>query len=261
MDVKQAIATLGVPMDVDEPTLRAQYKKLALELHPDKGRLDKVQANAVFATLTMAFKTVAEHIKNRGTNMNFQEMRAASRDSYSAPAVHPPVDNKFDLEKFNGVFDETKVNDYMDQGYDHWLKSSAAADSDHHDSAMVKYSEPQALVATTMTSTYEYGKGQVDDFSGENMSDRGLCYMDVRKAYSKPREIESKRKDYKNISELEQERADISYTMNKQDRDTYEAEKRRMEMTEHERLMRMQDMDRQHSDRFQRINQLMLPTR
>ena len=49
--------------------------------------------------------------------------------------------------------------------------------------------------------------------------------------------------------------------MNKQDRDVFDAEKRRMEISENDRLMRMQQMDRQHSDRFQRINQLMLPTR
>ena len=62
MDIKQAIATLGVPFDVDEATLKSQYKKLALELHPDKKRMDKAHANAMFTTLTLAFKTVADHI-------------------------------------------------------------------------------------------------------------------------------------------------------------------------------------------------------
>lgn len=260
MDLQQALAALGLPANFDEPALKSQYRKLALELHPDKSRLDKTQANAVFATLTLAFKTALEHLAgNRGSQ--FHELRAA-HNAVPRESAPPPISKNFNAEIFNRTFDEHRIREYMDDGHQQWLEGQDLdeQDSDAADVTTVsKYVEPKpAMNATSLCSTYELGTERVDDFSGTNIGNNELCFMDVRKAYRPPEKVQFEQRPFETVKDLEAARSQVTYSMTPEEQDQFDRIAQLREQQEARRMERLRSLDRAYGERFERVNRLLL---
>ncbi|KAG0495691.1 hypothetical protein HPP92_000382 [Vanilla planifolia] len=91
---KDWYAVLQLEMTADDSTIRKQYRKLALLLHPDKNKLPG--AGGAFQLVGDAYKTLsdpakrAQHDMFRGANFNRVFLNRAAQNSYKPSAKKQP---------------------------------------------------------------------------------------------------------------------------------------------------------------------------
>lgn len=199
--------------------LKAQYKALALELHPDKRKYEAEEATARFKVLTAAYKRLLEaHASLRehvDLKASFQDHQGVGGGSMPEPPVDP--NKKFNAKQFNEVFQKTRVKTVEDSGYGRWMSSApaeAAPCKDHNKHIQV-YKEPVGLPAAGGLAFNELGLDKIKDFSGDNSSDRKLNCMDYKVAYTSttiipddPDSASWSRQSFKNVQALEKARSD-----------------------------------------------------
>lgn len=221
MDLADCMAALGLAdASYSVPQLKAQYKALALELHPDKKRYEPEEATARFKVLTSAYKRLLEaHAALR----EHADLKASFQDHVGgaggASFAEPPVDpnKKFNAKKFNEVFQKTRVKTVEDGGYGRWMSTAppAGAASASAGKQIQVYKEPVGLPAASRGLAFnELGLDKIKDFSGDNSSDRKLNYMDIKVAHTstiipdEPTSASWTRQSFKNVDALEKARAD-----------------------------------------------------
>ena len=204
--------------------LRANYKQLALQLHPDKcgSRLTPAEANVMFQLLTSSYKTLVAELKAHEDDRQFSELRSGARaemerQERAAAAgiadrrVAPPggggggggtgtgpgdMSKRFVRDRFNRVFSADRVKDAYSSGYTDWMArhdpdsaGDALAEEERRrvKKEITKYREPQAMVLSKGGYS-ELGVENVDDF-GRGMdtgstSRHTIQYSDYRLAHT-----------------------------------------------------------------------------
>lgn len=302
-------AILNVPKNFSIEQLKDQYKKIALKVHPDKGG-----SKELFLLVTKAFKMlVAEYNRrvsdkqyndlksdfakfmeqqlgqraNKETQMNEQTNTKQHAKKHAKQTSSSRFDKeRFDVDKFNAIFDENKMEDVTDKGYKEWMEKQKAPEQkklknfnidnfnrhfdkssniDNKNKYIVQYKEPEALVCAKKIAFTELGKEDIDDFSGDNMTKKQINYMDYRVAHTTSKIVDprlvSQIKQYKNIDELEKTRSSVSFQMDEQTMKEYMQKQKLEELREHQRLANLNKRDEQISDHYQRMNMLLLGRR
>jgi len=142
---------LGVSKNYTLEELRNNYKRIALQVHPDKGG-----SNELFQLVTQCYKRLLKHyekkmekdfmeLKNefkqfetekRSGNADLATMYEQERSRQPPPAMERPrggVDNRNQGEfmtAFNRIFEENRLDDAMAVGYGHTMAASSAARED-----------------------------------------------------------------------------------------------------------------------------------
>ena len=281
---------LGLPQNYTLEQLKIAYRKKAIQTHPDKGGNPEL-----FDEVTKAYFTLLENIKNKEQDKQFTDLKSQSK-SYIEDQSSDKRQNvnlnlgkeKFNLNTFNKIFEENKISEPTDKGYDDWLKDEQNVkeppkvfskkfnidvfnstfenwkDEDENLSReIVLRDEPNALVAFHGKTGYaELGVDRVDDFGNADPNSRNLGYTDLKQAYSRNGIINNKaikpRESYKNIQEYEKARANISYTMTEEDIRREEMKKRREQEAEELRVHRVQQRDNQAFNSYNRVHQMMI---
>ncbi len=283
-----AYKLLGVPANYTLEQLKIAYRKKAIQTHPDKGGNPEL-----FDEVTKAYFSLLEKLKNKEQDKQFMDLKSQSK-SYIEDQSGKNKQNinmskdKFNLTVFNKIFEENKIAEPTDVGYDEWLKDEKAVkeqpkvfsakfnldvfnsqfenwkdeDENLHREIVLR-DEPTALVAFHGKTGYsELGVDRVDDFSHSDPNSKGIGYTDLKQAYSKNGLINTKaiqpRESYKNIEEYERARAKISYNMTPEDIRREEMKKRREQEEEERRIQRVQNNDNNAFNKYNRIHQLML---
>jgi curved DNA-binding protein CbpA len=299
-------AMLNVPKNFTIDQLKEQYKKIALKVHPDKGG-----SSELFLLVTKAFKMLVAEYNRRVSDKQYNELktdfskfmeqqlgintqsdkpktskqRASHSHSHAQGKSRFDKDN-FDIDKFNSLFDENKLDDVTDKGYKEWMETQKvpeqkklksfnldnfnrqfdkSATIDNKNKYIMQYKEPEALVCAKKIAFTELGKDSIDDFSGDNMTKKQINYMDYRVAHTTSKIVDPRLakqiKQYKNIDELEKNRSSISFQMDEQTMKEYMQKQKLEEMREHQRLSNLTKRDEQISDHYQRMNMLLLGRR
>lgn len=218
---------LEVPKNFTLEQLKQNYKKLMLKYHPDKN----YDINSPIASmLTAAYKKLVEDYAYRVSNKEFHDLKQDSRGFIDKQIkVKSDGNKKFNLQRFNEIFDQNKTkDDGYDDGYERWMQSEKSfKQSNDKNWSIVKRMEPQALAGGKHTSAaYELGVSKVTDYSGENTSLKNLNYMDYRLAHTTSKIIDEKvvkqRREYKSVQDIEQERSKLSFVMPDAERFRYE---------------------------------------
>jgi hypothetical protein len=283
-----AYKLLGVPANYTLEQLKVAYRKKAIQTHPDKGGNPEL-----FDEVTKAYFSLLEKLKNKEQDKQFMDLKSQSK-SYIEDQSGKNKQNinmskeKFNLTAFNKIFEENKISEPTDVGYDEWLKDEKAVkeppkvfstkfnldvfnsqfenwkdeDENLHREIVLR-DEPTALVAFHGKTGYsELGVDRVDDFSHSDPNSRGIGYTDLKQAYSRNGLINTKaiqpRESYKNVEDYERARAKISYTMTPEDIRREEMKKRREQEEEDKRIQRVQNNDNNAFNKYNRIHQLML---
>ena len=101
--------------------LKNAYKKLALKTHPDRPS----GSNAKFQFVTKCYFLLIEQLKKEEENKSFIDLKKASKNyikkQNNKPST-PTSKQNFNLKLFNKIFEENKIYDENDEGYDEWLK-------------------------------------------------------------------------------------------------------------------------------------------
>jgi DNA mismatch repair ATPase MutL len=274
MDSADPYKVLNLDRDFTLDQLKKNYKRLALQLHPDKNVVKPEDAGRVFQLLTNCYKTLLREHEARQSDKPFFELRNAARTSEASPVLPPaPHDGKFDVDRFNKVFSENAIEDAYSKGYSTWIEKSAvnpmkaAAKEQRQEHAIIKHQHPQpfAVAVKSKMEFYELGVDAINDFSADRdgvVGKSGVTFMDYKRSWTTTKIVDpdkvKPKKEYKNIQELEAERANISYTLSAREAARQEKIEALKQKREHERVEALRQHDALIAQQFERVNRLML---
>lgn len=258
---------LQLPRNYTVEMLRANYKRLALQLHPDR---NNPTTTAMFQILTNCYKTLLKEWQLRQQEKPHSDMRQQSQD-YIQEQVQQPhrrsdmeESDKFNLDKFNRVFSDHRISDAYQEGYDGWLRgqpdTEAARVKNQH---VVVYKTPQALPAANNTLPfYELGVDRIADHTPENLMQSSLPYMDLVRAHTTDRLVDPNnvkaRKNYRTVQELESDRASAPSQLTDSELRALKRAQIKQEKTERARQERLQQLDQVSYQNYLRVHKLML---
>lgn len=174
--------------------LHNNYYRLSAQLHPSRCKLPRKEAREVMQLLERSFEKVEADLQKRrhsdagsvSAHLDPESMRNVS--SVSSERARE-ASKKFDMARFNQVYESLRAPSVYDKGYQEWMRQTSGDENcpkacDEYDETY----EPQA-------STYTRGKGMdfceigvddVQDFG--NLNDRGpknaIKFADIRDAHS-----------------------------------------------------------------------------
>jgi curved DNA-binding protein CbpA len=275
---------LGIPKIFTPDQLKTAYKKMALVMHPDR----QGGNDYMFKMLTTCYKQLVKEYNKRIHDKQFTELKTASQHHMQQPtSQYVPIDDpkkSFNINKFNKIFEDNQIPDaHKDTGYIDWLKTGDdnksapkfkgkfTADAFNQQfekntpeisKHLVKYKEPEPMFAGKKIQYTELGIDKVDDFSADNLSKKQLNYMDLKIAHTTSRIVDPKtvgeRKIFKNINDIEADRANVQYHMSDKEMESYQKKKKLEELREKQRVNNMTAYDQRTYDQFERVNRLML---
>lgn len=259
---------------VDE--LKKNYKSLALQLHPDKNKLSPETSKQVFQVLTQCYKALLSEYDAKQSEKPFHELKSAYKSQIASPSPPFSSSSKFDMDRFNRVFLDNRIETVHDSGYENWMKKYDVDDpkvlaelenaQKKKEMHLVKYREPAALhiVKSKGMGFEELGVDNIQDFSKDPAATdrKQLAFTDYRVAHTTTRIIDpdlvKQRKEYKSVQELEKDRAGISFEMSPVELQRHHATKRRQEVQEQQRVEALRTYDAKINDHHDRVHQLML---
>lgn len=217
---------LNLPRGFTLEQLKYNYKVLARQLHPDKcgARISREQATATFQVLTAAYRALLAEHEMRVADKPFYELRDRAREKREEPQ-DVAGKSRFDLTRFNNVFDETRVGDEeFDNGYADWMTRTDPGDrrEAERNRQLVKYVEPEPVtVSRKGTAKYsELGTGRVKDYSRNDVvnTSQAVQFTDYRVAHTTSKLADEQswatlRPDFRSIDELQSHRAAMPMVM------------------------------------------------
>jgi len=244
--------------------LKKNYKRLVYKYHPD--HTVNIATTPAFQLLTACYKTLLKEYEARQSDKQHHDLKSASTSYYREEKPFMNVDltsvakHGFNIDKFNTIFSKTKINDiYHEAGYKDWFSQSNLPKE--KDRSLIKYKEPVAAVVGG-ADYYELGKNSATDWSGENINARSLHYTDCKTAFYSEKIVDpsvvKKRKEYKNVEELKNDRENISYKMTEKQLQALEKKKAKEEAVEKKRSEALAKYDKIAEQRHNLSNKLML---
>jgi hypothetical protein len=284
--------------------LKSAYKRMAMETHPDRpgGNTEK------FQLVTQCYMSLLERLKGQTPAKSAMDLRAESRGSNNdwikdvandltrqkqkkPPAKFINPDGQgFNVKLFNKLYEENKIWDPNDDGYEDWLRKGdvdeirkappvfsksfniAVFNSTFDDwreqqrqpgSQIQKYDRPQELISTSSGYTVLDGGQAITDFTKSLDVPGSLNYSDLKAAYTggcdmiDPRTVDA-RKEYRNVEELIRDRDRLDYVLSPEDAALEERYAREAERREQERLSRLSARDNLVGQHYQQTHQRLI---
>ena len=256
--------------------LKDKYKTYAMQTHPDRN--DGNMRN--FQIVTKAYNKLMEIYKTQQDDKQYTELKNSSlsylEEQSRTNKRNTKFDNKnFDVNKFNNIFSENKVESVSEQGYADWIDSNKF-DSDsivkrsnlntgnfnkYFDSdvkcskELTKYNDPIALEMNNFNS-HKLGEEKVDNYSGKTQH---ITFSDYKEAHTTSRLVDpnTKYKTYRNIGELENSRSNIA-DFTPEEIQRYELQKLQEQEREERRLQNQKQYDEMHFKNYDKIHNIML---
>ena len=273
---------LKLPKNFTEDQLKNAYRKLVLITHPDRPN----GSNEKFQIVTKAYMTLLEEYKTRQSDKQFIQLRdeaqqyMENQNRYQSKNIK--MSDKFDVNMFNKIYDENRLHEATDDGYEQWMKSSQYNSDDikknevfsekfnlnvfnsvfenetmNDAKDMVVYKEPEAMNSGG-NNCVTLGQDRINNFSGT--SNNGNMYTDYKEAFTTTRLINPNsvnRANYKNIDDVKMARSKIEkFTED----EIYEQEmkKKLKEKEENDRQYRLKQNDQKHFNNYSKIHNMML---
>lgn len=276
---------LNVPENYDHDMLKAAYKKAAFAAHPDKGG-----SKYLFNIVTECYKHLAKELKKRENDkLHYELKKESGKSKYFTPTKQQDsiqqlfyTGSHFDQQKFNDFFDNNKFKEEVQEiGYEEWMAKNNVKPTPQFKGGeisqfneyfdknvklnkkqhqIIKWQEPQPIIASNKLVFSELGKTTVDDFSGENRSIKDLNYMDYKIAHTTSRIIDPstvKRQNFTNIQELERHRANVAYQMTNKEAREYSKRMDDVKTKEMKRKEYMAAYDQRLEQHYQKVNGLL----
>ena len=261
------------PIDLQE--LKKKFRQYALDTHPDKNNGDSRNFNIV----KNAFKELFDEYKLRQKDKQYNQLKAESQ-SYiqnQKPMSNKEFDKKrFDLNKFNKIYQENKIEDVNDSGYNTWINDNKFDSEDIIKDASInsgnfnqkfnqnvkvsheltQYKSPQALFMNNENNCVELGKTKIDNYSGKT---KNISFTDYKEAHTTNRIVDNNinYRQYKDLNDIKTSRRNIENFTEEELREI-EIEKQKKEQEEINRQHNLQRIDNIHFDNYNRVNKLML---
>jgi hypothetical protein len=281
-----ALKLFGLQQNYSLDDLKRAYKKMAVKTHPDRPG----GSNQKFQLVTKCYMSLLEKHKLQQADKTYMNLREGSQKYMEEQRNKKQVKfdkENFDLKLFNKIYEQNKLWDPNDDGYNDWLKND---DEDKPEDTplfskkfnlnifnstfedykkkncqdIVEYRGPQALVSANIGFTDVDDTQQIGDFtkSADLKGAGGIEYTDLKTAYTNrgalidPNSVEYT--TYNSIDELKRARSKISYTMTPEQIREQELQKMREQEAEELRQKRIRERDFMISQNYSRVHQQML---
>lgn len=273
---------LNIPQNYNADMLKKAYKTIALQAHPDKGG-----SEYLFKLVTQCYKYLAKELERRENDKQHYELKQQQTSQKQQPQSSHVQDvfysgSRFDREKFNKFFMSNKFNDdSLETGYEEWMNKNKARKTPSYKSSsgdfqtsfnahfernaqvakdnrqIIKFKEPEPLVACNKLAFFELGQDEISDFSGDNKTNRSLNFMDYRVAHTTTRLVDPsivKRKSFNNIIELEKERENVRFTMTEKEMAQYAKQQQTIKLLEQKQQDSLRAYDQKVEQFHQRVS-------
>ena len=272
---------LNIGMNYDENSLKKAYFKRALITHPDRGGNEKDFQNA-----TLSYRALMRKLQSEKNNNDHNQLRENSTSFFEGQeedtfSYDKNLLNDFNVQNFNKMYDENRIEDIYDNGYEEWSKNDVdvqetyngklSEENFNHEfmkykkknlkkkgKEIQKYTEPMEDISYKDKSSLTIlGQGKIKDFSGES---GGLQYRDYKDAYTNTYLISDENINIqeKDIKQINSERENISYHMDEKQQQIYMLKKIKEEQEEELRIERLKQNDDIAFNVYDKIHQRML---
>ena len=278
---------LGIDKNFDEVSLKKAYLKKALKTHPDRGGTTEE-----FQKVSIAYTILLKKINDMKNNHAHNDLRDNSKqymtEQQQDPRVNVNMTENFDVNLFNKVYEENKIETPFDDGYGNWISKNHLEDKEqkklfngnfnknmfNHEfekykrdqqkkqgSQLIVYENPEVNISFKgRDSLSVLGQNKVSDFSGDTGA--GLNYRDYKDAFTNPCLIDVRAfKDKgrpRDINSLESSRSNISYQLSEQDQKKILLQQIKDKKEEEQRVQRLNDYDNRSFNTYDRIHQRLL---
>lgn len=278
---------LQIKDKLDESYLKKQFRKLALKYHPDRPNGD----TELFEHISDAYILLLEKVKLQQEDKQYNELKRESRafrknfesQGYQNKKLKKGPKGKFDVNRFNKLFQENRVPTVEDDGYSDWMKENTDNFIDEStvqqklggntsgtrfndvftsivpskkQSEIVKYEGPQALYQGGEQAV-ELGVDKIGNFGGGTEK---IKYTDLREAHSGERMIDVNDVElynHKNVDKLKQERTQIK-DYSEEEWSRYQQALLQKEEMQSKRIEYLKKQDEQSAKRYDSIHSRML---
>ena len=286
-----ALRLFQLPKNYTLEQLKQAYKKLAIKTHPDKPNGSKQK----FQLVTKSYFLLVEKHKKRQQDKQYMDLRNESQKYIEKQRqnvgsnIHMDKE-KFNVKLFNKLYEQNKLDDPNDKGYEDWLRNDEEVveqpkifsdkfninvfntmfekmkdrEIENANNEVIQYRQPNAVVSAERNMNYTdidiYGKHNTN-FTKAVRGREKLGYTDLKDAYTKTKLINTSQvqmKQYKNLDELERERSNIDYEMSSQQIEMNRRQKIEDERRERLRKERIRERDNQISQTYLSIHKRML---
>lgn len=276
---------LQLPKQFDLQLLKKAYLKAAMKHHPDRGG-----SESEFQKISIAYAILQKKLNESNNSHDHNELRGQSRDYRQTQEMNPGQNihmrDEFNVDLFNKIYSENRINDVYDEGYDSWMKESQNKISQpkmfqgnfnkdlfnsefekhkyemnkQNGSQVVKYKEPEVKISLkNQDSLMVLGQDKISNFSGDTGN---LSYRDYRDAFTNSNLIDVSQIDISKRSSsmktIEKDRSQLSYQLSPQDQQRQAIQQQQAELAETRRLQRLQVYDQQGEDMYNRVHQMLL---
>ena len=196
---------------------------------------------------------------------------------------------KFDIDVFNQIYEQNKIQEVYDAGYGDWIQENPELESGQQKmfqtgfnkdmfnttfenykrehakqnprNALVKYQEPEVKISmSNAASVMTLGEGKITDFSGNSDN---LAYTAYKQAFTDgsmlidPSSVDTSGRA-NSVRGVKSPRSNISYQMNQEDQIKLAQAHAFEQKAEKERISRLNVYDRQHGEAYEKIHSLLL---
>lgn len=281
---------LGLSKNYNEISLKKAYLKAAMKTHPDRGG-----SQDAFQRVSIAYTLLQKKLKEQENNHSHNELRDGSKKYMDTQANQPRLNTKltekFDVDVFNKIYDDNKIEDVYDEGYGSWMSENTLTDKKteklfqngfnkdmfnatfeqykkeqlqkhHNEGRLVKYENPETRISMkNQDSLVTLGQGKITDFSG---TANDLSFTDYKKAFTHgatlgidPSFVNTSNRAT-SMRGIKTERSNLSYNMTKEDEQKLSLQKISEQNEEQKRIDRLNVYDRKHGESYEKIHSMLL---
>ena len=281
---------LGVSKNYDEVSLKKAYLKAAMKSHPDRGG-----SQDAFQRVSIAYTLLQKKLKEADNNHLHNELRDSSKSfmntQSSQPKINTKLSEKFDVDVFNKIYEDNKIEDVYDEGYGSWMSENTLTDKKTEklfqngfnkdmfnatfeqykkeqlkkhqtEGTLVHYETPETRISMkNQDSLVTLGQGKITDFSG---AANDLSFTDYKKAFTHgatlgidPSTVNTSDRAT-SMRGIKMERSNLSYNMTAEDEKKIALQKLREQQEEQKRIERLNIYDRRHGDSYEKIHSMLL---
>lgn len=198
--------------------VKNQFKKLAVQYHPDKGG-DK----NIFNLLVHSFKQIVKDINDKTSDKDFHTLKTEYKHSNNTETNFVVANDGFN-DKFNKFFNDNRTKDSnFERGYANFISEPEVKTSQKH-YKLKKYKEPEGSILSKLQ--FEELGTTTKDYSGKNDNIHKLQYMDYQYAHTTSKLIEpdlvKHRNEFKSLNDIKQKRSTENFSMTDNEKSYYE---------------------------------------
>lgn len=218
-----------------------QLEKLKEEISNNKNNDNKMKGLTMAQFNTLYEKTRIEEANDKGYGSLMMKSSKIREDIDIEQKRNYNNGENFDASLFHNDFDNQKLNSI--------------------NKSLIKYKDKQDIFNLSSLNAYDIANTHIDDYSGQNDSNKKLQYTDYLKAHSTNKLIDhnliKKRKEFENIEDYKAHRENINYKMSYKDKLKLEKEKKKEEKEELKRLKLIKGREKLSTNQYQQLNMML----